>query len=107
MKEYMGLRLSVYAQPSFSRQQFAQNGVIMKYYPNTLGIIECAISGSWPRSLAETGLDGIKEGEKLRTCLPFSPAVELNHMCVFWKSTAERNSSEAHVSEQRSFLWDF
>lgn len=52
----------------------------MKYYPNTLGIIECAISGSWPKALAETGLKGGEEGEKLCTRLPFRPAVELNHM---------------------------
>lgn len=52
----------------------------MKYYPNTLGIIECAISGSWPKVLAETGLKGGEEGEKLCTRLPFRPAFELNHM---------------------------
>jgi hypothetical protein len=32
---------------------FPSNNRIMKYYPNTLGIIQCAISGSWPRALAE------------------------------------------------------
>lgn len=59
---------------------FPNNDVIMKYYPNTLGIIECAISGSWPKVLAETGLKGGEEGEKLCTRLPFRPAFELNHM---------------------------
>lgn len=44
---------------------FPNNNVIMKYYPNTLGIIECAISGFWPRALAGTRLKGGKEGEKL------------------------------------------
>lgn len=37
---------------------FPNNDVIMKYYPNAAGIIECAISGSRPRALAETGLKG-------------------------------------------------
>lgn len=72
----------------------------MKYHPNTLGIIKCAIPGSWPRALAERGLTG----RKIKTILPRtnapppSPgaAVELR---VFWKRRAL-----GYMAEWRSCL---
>lgn len=48
---------------------FTSTNVIMKYHPNTLGIIKCAISGSWPRALAERELTG----RKIKNILPSTP----------------------------------
>lgn len=84
---------------------FTSTGVIMKYHPNTLGIIKCATPGSRPRTLIEIGLTG----RKIKNILPSTtttpaPAqyccgVELRHMLSFLEKKAL-----GYMAEWRSCL---